>query len=166
MSAKKQTTEASPLTLGTMSVGAGVLIKGFENNLKGLNVTSNLFYNIPVSHFLIGAGIITMGISLWNFTPKITETLTICGLYKEYNDKIYESKVIKTVKKDGKKIYHLTLPVGLCLSDYEKKKEQIEQTLGKKVKFEYILVNSCLKFIWWAGIQQPCPLFCYKQKDA
>ena len=63
--------------------------------------------------------------------------MTICGLKKEYNDKLYVPKVIKTVKKDGKKIYHLTLPVGLCLTDFENKREQIQQALGKDVKFEY-----------------------------
>lgn len=136
MKTKKQTFEATPLTTGALSTGAGVLLKNIEN-FAGLHLDTNIIHNVSMSNFLIGVGLATVGYSLFNQTSKITETLTICGLSKTYNDKIYVPKVIKTVKKNGKKIYHLTLPVGLCLTDFKSKQEEIEQALGKGVKFEY-----------------------------
>lgn len=54
--------------------------------------------------------------------------------------------IIKRIEqKDGYILYEFTLPAGLCLEDFEKRKQAIEQFAGCPVELEYGFKNLILK---------------------
>lgn len=85
-----------------------------------------------VGTLLSGGGVITIAYTAMKYSPfdKLFRNL---GLGMDGAYPFLKSKE----KTDCSTIYKFTLPCGLCLSDFEDKKEQIESHLGKDILMKY-----------------------------
>ena len=72
------------------------------------------------------------------FQNKKLESLFIaCKLFTEINGKKITPKIVsKTVFANGFE-YRLSIPAGLCSSDFKKKAEAFSEAYDKKVEFRY-----------------------------
>ena len=80
----------------------------------------------------MSVGVIVMAYTAWNWNPfdKLFRNLGL-GI-----DGAYPFIKSKT-QTDSSTIYKFTLPCGLCLKDFEDKKDAIEQYLGRDVEIKY-----------------------------
>ena len=105
------------------------LIGGF-----GLDALAPMFAEEPLrlNTLLKVAGVLGIGYYAWNWSK-------FDGLFRHLGlgvDGAYP--IQKSVNKhDTSTIYKFTLPSGLCLKDFEDKKDRIEQHLGREVDIKY-----------------------------
>lgn len=85
-----------------------------------------------VGTLTMASGVITMAYTAWNWNPfdKLFRNLGL-GIDGAY------PFIKKKIKTDCSTVYKFTLPCGLCLKNFEDKKDAIEQYLGRDIEIKY-----------------------------